>query len=42
MKTYKINNQLFNSLPGNLRLVPDFNTYGIRLICELLVMMQAA
>ena len=28
MKTYKINNKSFNSLPGNLRLVPDFNTYG--------------
>ena len=28
MKSYKINNILINSLPGNLRLVPDFNTYG--------------
>ena len=28
MKTFKINKILLNSLPGNLRLVPDFNTYG--------------
>lgn len=28
MKTLKINNKLLTSLPGNLRLVPDFNTYG--------------
>lgn len=28
MKTLKINNILLNALPGNLRLVPDFNTYG--------------
>ena len=28
MKSYKINSFLLTSLPGNLRLVPDFNTYG--------------
>lgn len=28
MKSYKINNVNLVSLPGNLRLVPDFNTYG--------------
>jgi hypothetical protein len=28
MKTIKVNNKSLNSLPGNLRLVPDFNTYG--------------
>lgn len=27
-KSYKINKVTLNSLPGNLRLVPDFNTYG--------------
>ena len=28
MKTIKINEVNLNSLPGNLRLVPDFNSYG--------------
>lgn len=28
MKKYIINEVLLNSLPGNLRLVPDFNSYG--------------
>lgn len=27
-KSYKINKIVLNSIPGNLRLVPDFNTYG--------------
>ncbi len=27
-KSYKINKVLVTSLPGNLRLIPDFNTYG--------------
>ena len=28
MKAIKINDVLMTSLPGNLRLVPDFNSYG--------------
>lgn len=28
MKTLKVNKIILSSLPGNLRLVPDFNTYG--------------
>jgi hypothetical protein len=28
MKTLKINKILFKSLPGNLVLIPDCNTYG--------------
>ena len=28
MKSYRINKVLLTSLSGNLRLVPDFNTYG--------------
>jgi hypothetical protein len=28
MQNFKINNVTLPALPGNLRLVPDFNTYG--------------
>ena len=28
MKTIRINKTLMTSLPGTLRLVPDYNTYG--------------